>query len=47
VTSALCIVIAFEVKRLPEDVEVEEAFAAESNGTVTQNRAAQRRVGAG
>jgi uncharacterized membrane protein HdeD (DUF308 family) len=36
------IVIAFELKRLPKDVD--EAFAAPANGTVRQNAATQTRV---
>ena len=36
------IVIAFELKRLPKDVD--EAFAAQGNDTVQQNGAPQRRV---
>jgi uncharacterized membrane protein HdeD (DUF308 family) len=36
------IVTAFELKRLPKDVD--EAFAASRNGTVTQNGAPQKRV---
>ena len=36
------IVIAFELKRLPEDVD--DAYAAPGNGTVTQNSAPQPRV---
>jgi uncharacterized membrane protein HdeD (DUF308 family) len=36
------IVIAFELKRLPKDVD--EAFAAQVNDTVRQNGATQRRV---
>jgi uncharacterized membrane protein HdeD (DUF308 family) len=36
------IVIAFELKRLPKDVD--EAYAAQVNGTVRQNGATQRRV---
>jgi uncharacterized membrane protein HdeD (DUF308 family) len=36
------IVIAFELKRLPKDVD--EAFAAQDNATVRENGAAERRV---
>jgi uncharacterized membrane protein HdeD (DUF308 family) len=36
------VVIAFEIKRLPKDVD--EAFAAEGNDTAQQNGAPQRRV---
>ena len=36
------VVIAFQVKRLPEDVD--EAFAASTNGAVTQKRPPQGRV---
>ena len=42
VVGVMRIVIAFELKRLPKDVD--EAFAAEGNDTVQQNGAPQRRV---
>jgi uncharacterized membrane protein HdeD (DUF308 family) len=42
VIGVMRIVIAFELKRLPKDVD--EAFAAQSNGTVRQNGATQTRV---
>jgi uncharacterized membrane protein HdeD (DUF308 family) len=42
VIGVMRIVIAFEVKRLPKDVD--EAFAAQGNGTVRHNGAPQRRV---
>jgi uncharacterized membrane protein HdeD (DUF308 family) len=45
VIGVMRIVIAFEVKRLPKDVD--EAFAASGNGTVTQYRAPQNGVPVG
>lgn len=42
VIGVMRIVNAFELKRLPKDVD--EAFAASRNGTVTQNGMPQRRV---
>jgi uncharacterized membrane protein HdeD (DUF308 family) len=45
VTGVMRIVVAFELKRLPEDVD--EAFAAQGNGTVRQNGTPQTRVPVG
>jgi uncharacterized membrane protein HdeD (DUF308 family) len=45
VIGVMRIVIAFELKRLPKDVD--EAFAAQRNGTARQNGAPQKRVPVG
>jgi uncharacterized membrane protein HdeD (DUF308 family) len=45
VIGVMRIVVAFELKHLPKDVD--EAFAAQSNGTVRENGAPQKRVPVG